>query len=228
MARIKYTGLIESINGSVDGTTFQRNAYGHTIKKKPNMVNPNRSKQQLNKGNLQYCAQQWAALTDPQRAAWVAYATAYPVPSRLNPAAYLSGHAVWLRTSLLRLLATYNVATDIIDPTQAALTPSFEGVTRSGAELNFVDTSGAPGGDYIVMFFASFPVKVTQLYDRSRTRYLGFLIMGMVDTIDLAAPYSSQFGILPETGDYIFTKVVYLNMNNGQVYTAPPVNTLVN
>src|SRR5690606_31037464 len=107
MARIKYTALVESIRGSIQGTTFQRNAYGYTVKGKPNMVNPNTNLQSASKRNMSGIAQAWSSLSDSDRNAWDTWAATNPVPSRLNPDANLTGFAQFTRWHNIRWLYAY-------------------------------------------------------------------------------------------------------------------------
>jgi hypothetical protein len=227
VARIIYTGIVSSINGSIGGTTFQRNAYGHTIKKKPSTVNPNRAKQQNSKGGFQFISQQWAQMTAVQRAAWVTYATTYPVQSRLNPNAYLTGHAQWLRTNLLREMASFSMITTITNSAQGAIVDAFNDLTNGGATLDLADDTDGTPGTWFGLYFLSHPVRASQLYDRSRVRFMGSLACGGVGTINLAAPYIATFGALPASGTFVFLKRVYINILNGQAYTYPPTNTPV-
>ena len=227
MARIVYTGLVSSINGSIGGTTFQRNAYGFTIKKKPNIVNPNRVLQQARKATLQNVSQAWATLTGAQRSNWASYATSYPVPSRLNPSAYLSGQALWLRTNLLRLQYGAARLDTITSTLQDTLSLGSIGLVNSGGHLTYSDATTSALGNMVELIYLSQSVKVSQLYDRSRTRFIGMMNINGTHSIDLAAAYTSIFGLLPNGGTYVFLKRVYLNTTNGQVIAYPPTSQIV-
>ena len=97
MARIIYSGLIESIRGSIAGTTFQANAYGYTIKKKPNIINPNTASQNLRKSYLAKAVRQWRSFIQATRDSWDTFASTYPQYSQHNPSAQLSGYAVFTK-----------------------------------------------------------------------------------------------------------------------------------
>lgn len=217
MARIIFSALVSTINGSIAGTTFQRNAYGHTVKKKPTIVNPNRRAQQPRKASMQFISQQWQNLSAAQRTAWANQAVTYPVPSRLNPAANLTGHALWLRLNLLRLLMGATVINNITAAAQDTLVPGTSEIQRVGGTLIFFDDSDSTLDHFDVLCFVSNQVKPTQLYDRSRTRYMGTFPLLVADQIDITAAYLAQFGTLPTTGDSIFLKRLYLNGYNGQL-----------
>lgn len=227
MARIIYSGLVSSINGSIAGTTFQRNAYGHTIKKKPNIVNPNRIAQQPRKSSMQLVSQTWQTLTPAQRTAWNNQAVAHPVPCRLNPSANLSGHALWLRLNLLQRTAGLSLITTMTNAAQDTLLPGTSEIQRVGATLIFFDDSDSSLNNLVVMCFLSGVVKATQLYDRSRTRFMGSFALPALDQIDITAIYTSTFGSLPVAGNSVFLKRVYVNATNGQVIEFPQQNVQV-
>lgn len=227
MARIVYSALVSSINGSIAGTTFQRNAYGHTIKKKPNIVNPNRKAQQPRRAALQLISQTWQSLTGAERAQWQAQAIAFPVPSRLNPSASLTGHALWLRLNLMVRMMNLSIRTSVASTPQDVLNVGTIEVNRVGATLIYFNDSDSTLSQLNTLCFVSAPIKVTQLYDRSRTRFMGYFALPSVDQVDITTAYIAQFGALPNTGDNIFLKVVYVNLNNGQMIFYPPQNIVV-
>jgi len=228
MARILYSALVTSINGSIGGTTFQRNAYGHTVKKKPNIVNPNTIRQAQPRANLQTLAGVWASMTTAQRNAWDAYATANPVPSRLNPNAYLSGHAQWLRVNLLRLQAGLSVLITIVSSAQSVLTYSGAGVQNIAGQLWFGDDSTDSLNVMQMIGSLSAVVKNSQTYDKSRTRFImtGDLDPGGIFN-NVTPQYTNTFGVIPLTNQYVFVRTVYFNRNNGQVIYYPSINQIV-
>lgn len=227
MARIIYTGLVSNINGSIAGTTFQRNAYGHTIKKKPNIVNPNRPKQSVIKANMQIVSGAWLTLTPAVRSAWAAYALSFPVASRLNPSSFLSGHALFNRINLFRLAAGNNVfSTSPSMVADSILPPTIE-VNRVGATLIYFNDYASSLNNMQVVCFLSGRVKPTQLYDRTKTRFMGNFKATITDHVDVAAPYIAQFGVLPSTGDNIFLRTVYYSLVNGQMIDSNPINIVV-
>lgn len=227
MARIVYSALVQSINGTIAGTTFQRNAYGHTIKKKPNIVNPNRLAQQPRKQAVQYVSQQWAAMTAAQRTAWNNQAVTYPVPSRLNPNANLSGHALWLRANLLLQLIGGGVITNITVPAQSVITPGDPIIQRVGATLTYFDDTASSLANVYAMGYLSGIVKLTQTYDRSRARFCGFFNIAGTDHVDVTTAYTQLFGVLPVIGQSVFLKRIYFNAVNGQVVEYKAQNFVV-
>ena len=228
MARVLYSALITSINGSIGGTTFQRNAYGHTIKKKPNIVNPNTARQAKPRAALQTLAGIWATMSAAQRNAWDAYATANPVASRHNPNAYLTGHAQWLRVNLLRIQAGFSVLINIVSSAQSVLTYSGAGITNSAGSLFYGDDATDSLNVMQVNAYLSAPVKASQQYDKSRTRFMtsNDLDVGGIFQ-NVTTNYQNTFGIIAQTTQFVFVRSVYWNRNNGQVIYYPSINQVV-
>jgi len=227
MARIIYTGLVTSINGSIAGTTFQRSAYGHTVKKKPNIVNPNRAKQTARKQGMQEVAQAWRTLSPAVRAAWSAYSLAFPVASRLNPSSFLSGHALFLRTNLIRKVDFNTLLTTAPSMVADSLTVGTVEVNRVGGTLIYFNDSDSDLNNLNADCYVSSRVGATQLYDRTKTRWCGEMQLVSSDSVDITTSYLNQFGQLPNTGDHIFLRTVYWSIVNGQVIDSNPVNIVV-
>lgn len=78
MARVIYGPLVSSVKGSVGGTTFQSNASGEIIRKRPQVHKASTTKQTQAHARLQTLLSQWQTLTQAQRDAWYIYARTWP------------------------------------------------------------------------------------------------------------------------------------------------------
>lgn len=228
MARIKYTALVESIRGSIQGTTFQRNAYGYTVKGKPNMVNPNTSTQSRSKKNMTGIAQAWSSLSSTNRAAWNTWAETNPVPSRLNPDAMLTGFAQFTRWHNIRWL--YQYGSVLANPSGAVGTIEslqFNVVRNPMAQIAVVLIEDViyTEGPWVALAFLSRPLKQTQQFVKSWTRFIGADGVAEIDPgvgqaeIDLPPVYSNIFGALPLVGDRVALRMAFQNTTNGQLIT---------
>lgn len=220
MARIKFTALVESIRGTIAGTTFQRNAYGYTVKAKPNMVNPNTSYQSTRKAAFQAAQNAWKALTDTERGYWDTYAATYPTPSQHNPAAYLSGYALFVRWHAIEFQSTMNVLTNP-SGAQGSLVFSEYELIRSGAilEQNIATTSISE--DWDLFFYMSQALAPTKIYNKSFTRFIARIAATGWDTEDIATPYSGRFGQLLNVGDICAVDLTFKRTDNAQVLYIP-------
>jgi hypothetical protein len=220
-ARIIYTALVDNIRGSIGGTTFQRNAYGYTIKGKPAMVNPNTQRQRRRKTTFAIAAQRWRTLTDPDRAAWEAYAETFPIPSRLNPDAYLNGFAAFTRWHGIAIIS--NPFAQLDDPAgaQGTITPDGLELKTDGAALQYLDASIETEGPWNVQLYLSRPLAPTQRFVKSWTRFIDDTPVTPGIDIAITTAYLATFGKLPAVGDLIGARQVFYNTTNGQVFFAP-------
>lgn len=220
-ARIKYTALVDNIRGSIQGTTFQRNAYGFTVKGKPNMVNPNTSRQRSRKNQFSQATQNWKNLTDGERAAWDTYAATFPIPTRSNPDSYLNGFNAFARWHGVAQLG--QGATLLPDPSGAQGTVMAEAgaLQLSGGDLHYLIDSVTTEGPWRAIVFMSRPLSPTQRYVKSWTRFIVAGTEAALADIDVSASYTNVYGVLPTAGQLIGVRVTFFNTTNGQVYFIP-------
>jgi len=216
MARIIYGALVTSIRGSIQGTTFQRNAYGYTVKGKPNMVRPNSFDQNDAKARFSASNQAWRTLTDTDRSAWNTYANTYPIPSRLNPDAYLSGLAAFVRYHGVKSQYDPTILADPAGAQGVAVINSLDLYISMGGLFIDVDAT-LTEGPWVALVYISRPLKPTQSFRRSVIRFLTAAAGAILPTIPLTIQYNAKFGSLPATGDYVGVQVVLINDSNGQV-----------
>lgn len=220
MARIKYTALVESIRGTIGGTTFQRNAYGYTVKSKPNMVNPNSGMQALRKQGFQKALQTWRTLSDANRANWDTYATTYPTPSQHNPAAYLNGFNLFVRWHT----ASYQWSENVLsNPSGAQGTVTFVEIEliRSGSNLELVISSTVTNGPWYILVYLTRPLTPTQRYQKSWTKLIQQTNYANPVDIMIETPYNNIFGLVPVDTNLIGVDLTYVNTTNGQVIYIP-------
>jgi hypothetical protein len=222
MARIVYSALVTHINGSIAGTTFQRNAYGFTVKKKPTQVQPTTALQQVYKTNLQRLSGFWQGMSLTIRNSWDSYALANPVPSRLNPTSFLTGHAQWIRTNLIRQISSSSLILTSPTNAQDTLNTGTVEVQRVGATLIYFNDSDSVLNTLTTFAFLSSVSPNSRSYDRSRTRWMGAFGLPGADQIDITAAYTAKFGSIPVAGEHLFLRIIYLNGTNGQVIFVPP------
>lgn len=220
MARIIYSALVESISGSIKGTTFQKNAYGYTIKAKPNMVNPNTQEQRRRKSSFSQAMQAWRNLTDANRLAWDAYANTFPIPSRKNPSAYLSGFNAFARWHGLRFLGSHVVLPDPSGP-QGTISVGTIELVIDGASLNILIDAVETEGPFLCFIFATRPLGNTVSFVKGWTRIITALDSTGWPDFDITTGYTLKFGNIPSVGDRIGVRLAFLNTTNGQVFFEP-------
>lgn len=212
MARIKYSGLIESINGSIGGTTFQDNKYGFTVKSKPNMVKPNTSRQSDRQLIFSKVIRSWRDLSVAQRDAYNNYASIFPQFSRHNPTSQLSGFNVYGKYNSLRVLADISILKDAGVDKPVTDTLTFR-IFRDGPDL-FIDTFATIGDQsWSLLFF------VSRRFPPSRN-FIGtaplFIAKGESANqfIVITGAYLNVFGSLPAIGETVAMSVSTIAADN--------------
>jgi hypothetical protein len=222
MARIKYTALVESIRGSIGGTTFQRNAYGYTVKSKPAIVNPQTRKQRNRKTGMQWAQNRWRSLSPTDRATWDTYATNYPVPSRLNPDAYLGGQQLFMRHEMLNYI--WGGSDDVTTGDPSSITNPTGTLFLDSGSLVFSSQYDAIDGDFRVLCFAAPRMSITQNIVKSKCRYMGSAAVGGVPyNIDITDLYVSTYGSLPEIGAFVGAFFVFVAEENAAIIRTQPI-----
>jgi hypothetical protein len=220
MARIKYSALVESIRGSIGGTTFQRNAYGYTIKAKPNMVNPNTSLQSIRKRSFQAAQAAWGSLTDTQRGYWDTYAATYPTPSQHNPDAYLSGFNLFVRWHAIEFQFQQLILTNPSGAQGSLVFEEYE-IIRSGAVLEQNVSTSVLTEDWDLFVYLSQAISPTKAYNKSFTRYINKILSGNWPSSNIAASYNLRYGQLLNVGDLVAVDLTFKRKDNAQVLYIP-------
>lgn len=105
MASIKYSGFVHDISGKIGGTTFQRNAFGHTVRNKPSTARPQSIRQINQQALMTTVINAWNALSIEERTKWDRAVSFYLVYAKKNSSSLLSGRAFFLQYNLTALSA---------------------------------------------------------------------------------------------------------------------------
>lgn len=220
MARIKYSALIESISGSIGGTTFQTNRYGFSIRKKPASSKPNTPSQNARKIGMSTVQQAWIALSDSERSSWNTYASTFPRATRKNINANLNGFNYFTAYHLIRQLAN---ATIVTTPSGAQQTQSFDGtfIIEDTGVLQWESQVTLSGGNWNAFLFISAPVSATTQARKNRMRFVFAVDQTGSFTSTITTRYTDLFGVVPVLGDLVFVQEIWLNKENGQFFESP-------
>lgn len=215
MARIVYSALIESIRGSIGGTTFQKNAYGYTVKKKPNMCRPNTPDQQVQKIYFSRAVNAWQNLTNAQRTDWNTWASTYPQYAKHNPTSQLSGFAVFTRVHVYRFMTGEAIDTNpsYFDYNEDTLTFT---VTLAAGVLRIVVDSLLEEESWRIPLFISRPFSDSQNFVGTRVRYVSWTTSAD-QSKDITAAYVAKYGILPAVGQKLAVRAICYGDGTGHV-----------
>ena len=219
MARIVYSAIVESVNGSVAGTTFQKNSYGHTLKVK-NRQRPSTSRLQVAATQrFSRAVKAWAELTEVQRRTWHYWARTFPQYAKGNKSSLLSGLDAFTKYNALRLLAASNLLTD-----PSFTVPDNDGgiptVTSLAGVLTLDLNSDTADGDWLDIIFLSRPVRATQQSVSGKTRFIFQDDNANVASNDITSYYNGVFGNIPSAGDYLAMRFVQIGLNFPMVKAA--------
>lgn len=208
MARIKYTALIESIRGSIAGTTFQSNKYGFTVKKKPNMTLPRSRLQRIRQNDFSVSAREWRNTTQTERDRAISYASTFPQYARHNPDAQLDGYGIWMKITPLRLATGHGFMSGypIVMPALVELTWV---LTLSGGVLSIDMTASNQDELWIAIYYISRPLSPTINFVGSRTRLISSDPAATHSRV-ITDAYIDLFGGLPAVGDLVALDVVVI------------------
>jgi len=224
MARIIFTAIVDTIRGSIAGTTFQSNKYGHSIKRKPCMRRPNSHLQNQSKVFMSIVTRTWRTMTQAQRDAYDTWAATYPQYAKHNPSAVLSGYAVFVKFNCLFMLSVGQVRTTGLTAPPAPDTLSYSVDVTAGVLKIFVDSLNDDEAWYI-LFFASRPFTGSQKFIGTAPRYVGY--MANADgALNITTAYTNLFGDIPAVGDNVAVDALVIGDNapmvlarDSQVYT---------
>lgn len=228
MARIVFSGLVTSIRGSVGGTTFQRNAYGYTVKNKANMVLPNSTEQNLRKLIFSRAVKAWGQLTVSNRNDWNTWAAANPQYAHNNPSSVLSGYAVFVKQYINLIiysgLNTAPVASPFLFISELDIV-SIQ-LQNTGTQLLFNTTWFINDESWWVNVYLTRPFKASQNFVGTAPKFITTTI-SLNDSIDITTAYINVFGSIPAVGDIIQARYQLFVGNNGQVPAAADQRIIV-
>lgn len=215
MARIKYSGLVDSIRGSIGGTTFQANRYGFTIKRKPNMIRPWTANQKEMQVYFSQAVRAWGQLDNTGRSNWDTFASTIPQYAKHNPSAQLSGFACFVKNHAYRFLGGVGVESSpgLTVPELPAL--SYSLVLNTGV-LSLNVTCSNSNEDWDIFCFLSRPFLPAQNFIGTRTRFIVYTTSD-TQSLNITTAYAAKYGALPVVGARVALDTVLAMENGGQV-----------
>lgn len=215
MARIVYSGLVDSIRGSIGGTTFQSNKHGYTVKSKPNMVHPRSPLQNARKATFAGAVKAWQQLSDAQRTDWNTWASTYPQYAKYNPSSQLSGYELFVRQHAFLFLIGQSVITAPAYDVKPTDTLTFS-LTLAGGVLSLVSSSTTKDAEWWVVCFISRPFPVSSNFIGTKARYF-YSFENDDDNNNITSAYIALFGVLPVLGSRVALDYVQVGTDNGQL-----------
>lgn len=222
MARIQFSGLISSIQGSICGGTLQKNRYGFSIRKKPIPTNRRSANQTAVRTVVSYLQGQWQSLTYDQRSSWNEFLNYSPTYSKNSRNRIISGHSLFLKYNSVRmLLGAYPLLTFDYSITPNLLAnPTF-----------FRDSTTVPGVDSLFVYlgasidtvYSNFLVRASGSFTSNRSKAgtkarVCQTVQIDPEVFDLTTSYLENFPELPAIGSQIWAEVTLINMQCPTIY----------
>lgn len=218
MARVTYGSLVTELNGSVGGTTFQRNAYGFTAKNKPNMLRPWTDYQKKMQLCMSRAIHAWSTIAATERVFWNTFASSNPQYSKHNPSSILSGYAIFVKWHFYHFLSDVDI---VVSPNSPI--PSVPTVILSffwnGSECTIYQNVIGSSGQWDLYYFLSPPLPPTVNFYGTKTRYV-IKSESFTDYIYADLSYYNMFGQHFTTGQRIAVSFFMVDAAGGRVLPA--------
>jgi hypothetical protein len=202
MARIKYGSLVTDIAGSIGGSTFQRSAYGNTLRSKPNPIRSVSSAQLNIRAFMKQAHQAWAAMSSNERQQWHQF-TMFSNPSiKHDRNVHMSGHNLYIKYQVSRLtagLAIQNTLQYISIPGWKY--PDGFGIVAADALVIAVYGPAMSFNDVFAILKVSSPRPGSQSYNPHGLRYLSYVIEASIN-LTIYNSYLATFGFVPTESFY--------------------------
>ena len=218
MARVKFSGLITSIAGSVGGWTFQRNLYGHTLRTKPIPIRPNSAAQSSIKSLMIQVEGAWTALTPAVRLQWDNFILYSGATIKKNKGMLMSGHALFIKYQMYRLVSgltllttiNYNALTDRINLDSVKL--------DAGALILYFSDNLVPDTFWALMKVSYARIPSRKFYHQGLRVVTPTVAEAAAH--DITSDYVTAFGILPSLDDTLHCSIILFSTTS-PVYWAP-------
>jgi len=229
MARVKYGSLVTDISGSIGGSTFQRSSYGNTLRNKPIPTRATSPAQLLVRQYMKQAHDAWTALTAAERTQWQQFTTFSNPKIRKDHNVIMSGHALYLKYQVSRLLAGLAIQ----DTLKYIAMPAwyYPSLVYKEEPLLYLDTNAppeAPFTDMFIVFLVSTPRPPARKYSPAGLR-LCKCEGDLWDTLSFEADYITNFGALPSYNDVlhysyqVFSSLtpIFSNIRTGTLIVTP-------
>lgn len=227
MARVKYSPIIDSINGKIANVVFQDGKAGAIVRNRVVPANPNTAAQANARGILSLISKSWAALSDAQRTSWD---TAAASPEWRQTNAYGEG----FQLSGEQLFIKLNSVIEFVQESTLTSPPSkatFDSITigaltaAAGTPALSLAFSGTLSSNFQFNILASPQVSQGNMSSKS-VRFSSINTTSGTTPINLLSAYTNKFGTLV-AGKKIFVKLEIISDLTGEVLFVGETSAIV-
>jgi len=211
--RLQLSALINRMDGSLNGTTFQQGLSGQIARNKPRPRNPQTASQNQQRLFTSTILRRWQYLTLAQKTSWNVYAAYFQKYQKNNNKRLCSGQSVYIDINVTRLL---HQLTPIDVPVYNAgrLTNTTYSVELTSGTLHLlISTSIVPQTEFIQLYCTP-PVSNGILSPPNNYRLICF-ISSNSNNYNFTTYYQAVFNVLPTTNSHIFWKARNIDFLSG-------------
>lgn len=194
MARVKYTGAVSDLSGSISGTTFQKNSSGSIARAKATQSFFSSQLQSASRNDFAKVSTYWSKLDLSVQQNWNAYAAAHPIYDRWGNVKSLNGFQYYMQSNinLLGLGLEIIPTPPVFSPQE--IVPDYSIVAYSNSlHLDFYPAINYPNCDLVV--YASAPTTSSSLLNRKNIWLIGSFASPNAGIFDIKSFYEQCFNI---------------------------------
>ena len=209
MARAKLSPIVTEISGSIGGVTIQRNKFGVTLRQKPLPANPASVGQYNVRKNIVIIQKAWQALTDAQRLQWNRFSDFSGVGIKRDRSVKMSGHSLYLKYQMLRLLMDRPLLTTIsyVPLPDLAL---FDHIEANPPLMWLYFDSVIISSEYWYLFRVTSPRLPTKKFSPRGLRVIPTTYNASA-SFNIGTNYVNAFGAAAAIGDTVHWSLQYFN-----------------
>ena len=209
MARVKLSPIFTNISGSIGGMTVQRNKFGVSLRQKPLPLKSNSPAQYIVRQYMTIIQAAWQDLTDAQRLQWNRFLDFSGQTINNDKSVKLSGHALYLKYQLFRLLSGYPLLTTIVYTPMPAV-PFIQEMTLELGEWLIEFNSAVDYSDFFFVFKISTPRNENQAFSKRGLRFMK-VIPADSSWFAIEDSYITAFGILPAVPHFVHYSIQWFS-----------------
>lgn len=219
MARIKTSAIISDITGKLNGSVFQRNQGGLSVRNQSGRINSNTARSNFRKVGISIVQTAWQQLSTSDRVLWSTYATYLNKKQKKNPTLAINGHQLFININSLRL--DLSTANPIFSPpllTTPILQPPPPPALITNLAINFGDITvtldtNIDNTKMVVILFLSRPLTASQQSPNQKMLLMKSATDNGFDFI-CTNYYTEVYGRSLQVGEYVQTKLAIYNTDN--------------
>jgi hypothetical protein len=218
MARVKYSAVVSSIDGSIGSACFQSGLYGNILRQRPSSKANSTPSQLLKHTYISQVQAAWQSLTNEQRRQWEQYIAFNNSHIRRDRAVLTTGYAFYLRYNVARLLAGYAIKSDIAYANNTSWPNLIRFYVSSGENIAQFDTNWI-NTNIACLLFVSRPQRESRIYSPGACRFVKATYQGY-GYYYFTLKMEEVFGKRLVAGDFISFRLYWISV------TAPLISAV--